>query len=128
MFRVIRVIRHCNGSMCLKFKPGIHIIIVHNVLHFTEMPTWGKIVIWICVCRWMKWWFNYHYVDMRSIFRNVNNNWAIQRSYSPAHELLSTRIFANIREFSRIFANEKKKKKKKKNYYFFFFFFFLCFI
>ena len=51
----------------------------------------------------------------------------IRYEYSPAHELLSTRIFANIREFSRIFANEKKKKKKKKNI-FFFFFFFLCFI
>ena len=37
--------------------------------------------------------------------------------YSPAHELLSTRIFANIREFSRIFANEKKKKKKKFMFY-----------
>ena len=47
------------------------------------------------------------------LIHNVNLH-----NYSPAHELLSTRIFANIREFSRIFANEKKKKKKKKYIFF----------
>ena len=49
-------------------------------------------------------------------------------TYSPAHELLSTRIF---REYSRIFANIrewKKKKKKKKNIFFFFFFFFMFYL
>ena len=48
--------------------------------------------------------------------------------YSPAHELLSTRIFANIREFSRIFANEKKKKKKKIFFFFFFNNFFMFYL
>ena len=66
-----------------------------------------------------------HSIQMRTFYISLCLNLDISfmsafrgdYTYSPAHELLSTRIFANIREFSRIFANEKKKKKKKKYFF-----------